>query len=337
MQKYSLNMAMAAALVGVVALAQVGAIDLYVQSVLMFMAINVIMASSLNLVNGFMGEFSCGHGGFMCVGAYVGSVLSMMLFTDSQLYGAALLPPQWAVALFPLVLLGGGAAAALAGVIVAVPSFKTRGDYLAIITLAVNYIVISAVHNLDIVGGPRGLTGMRPTIMAMGQVVDLPWMMIWVLVGATGCLFIIRRYVNSTYGKGVIAISQDEIAAEIMSVNTNRLKLITFMVSSGLAGVAGALYAHVVGYLNPGAFDILKSTEAMVMVYLGGMGSLSGSVIAAVLFTLLLEVLRPLQIYKWVIVPLILILLMQFRPEGLMGDKELSDIFPRLRKYFTFK
>jgi len=337
MQKYSLNMAMAAALVGVVALAQVGAIDLYVQSVLMFMAINVIMASSLNLVNGFMGEFSCGHGGFMCVGAYVGSVLSMMLFTDSQLYGAALLPPQWAVALFPLVLLGGGAAAALAGVIVAVPSFKTRGDYLAIITLAVNYIVISAVQNIDIVGGPRGLTGMRPTIMAMDQVVDLPWMMIWVLVGATGCLFIIRRYVNSTYGKGVIAISQDEIAAEIMSVNTNRLKLITFMVSSGLAGVAGALYAHVVGYLNPGAFDILKSTEAMVMVYLGGMGSLSGSVIAAVLFTLLLEVLRPLQIYKWVIVPLILILLMQFRPEGLMGDKELSDIFPRLRKYFTFK
>jgi ABC-type branched-chain amino acid transport system, permease component len=93
----------------------------------------------------------------------------------------------------------------------------------------------------------------------------------------------------------------------------------------------------VVGYLNPGSFDILKSTEAMVMVYLGGMGSLSGSVISAVVFTILLEALRPLQIYKWVIVPLILILLMQFRPEGIMGNKELSDLFPRMRKYFTFK
>ncbi|MES9997613.1 branched-chain amino acid ABC transporter permease [Desulfovibrio aminophilus] len=337
MQRYALNALLLVLALVIIGLSQAGAIDLYVQSVIMFMAINVIMSSSLNLVNGNMGEFSCGHGGFMCVGAYVGSLLSMLLFTNSKLFGAALLPPATAIFLFPIVLLGAGVVAALAGIIVAVPSFKTRGDYLAIITLAVNYIVISAIQNLDVIGGPRGLTGMRPAIAAMGGVVDLPWMMIWVLIGCFGSVFLIRRYISSTYGKGVNAVCQDEIAAEIMSVNTNRIKLVTFMISSGLAGVAGALYAHVVGYLNPGSFDILKSTEAMVMVYLGGMGSLSGSVISAVVFTILLEALRPLQIYKWVIVPLILILLMQFRPEGIMGNKELSDLFPRIRKYFTFK
>lgn len=337
MQRYALNVLLLVLALVIIGLSQAGAIDLYVQSVIMFMAINVVMSSSLNLVNGNMGEFSCGHGGFMCVGAYVGSLLSMLLFTNSKLFGAALLPPATAVFLFPIVLLGAGVAAALAGIIVAIPSFKTRGDYLAIITLAVNYIVISAIQNLDVIGGPRGLTGMRPAISAMAGVVDLPWMMIWVLIGCFGSVFLIRRYISSTYGKGVNAVCQDEIAAEIMSVDTNRIKLVTFMISSGLAGVAGALYAHVVGYVNPGSFDILKSTEAMVMVYLGGMGSLSGSVISAVVFTILLEALRPLQIYKWVIVPLILILLMQFRPEGIMGNKELSDLFPRMRKYFTFK
>jgi len=324
MQRYALNLLLLAAAAVIVALSQFGAIDLYVQSVIMFMAINVIMSSSLNLVNGNMGEFSCGHGGFMCVGAYVGSLASMFLFTNSKLFGAALLPSASSLVLFPLVLLAAGIAAALVGIIVAVPSFK-------------NYMVISSIQNLDVIGGPRGLTGMRPAISAMEGVVNLPWMMIWVLIGAFASVALIRRYISSTFGKGVNAVCQDEIAAEIMSVDTNRIKLVTFMLSSGLAGVAGALYAHVVGYVNPGSFDILKSTEAMVMVYLGGMGSLSGSVLSAVLFTLLLEALRPLQIYKWVIVPLILILLMQFRPEGIMGNKELPDLFPRLRKYFTFK
>ena len=114
---------------------------------------------------------------------------------------------------------------------------------------------------------------------------------------------LIQRFVSSTYGKGIIAIREDEIAAEIMSVNTRRAKMVAFMLSSGLAGVAGGLFAHILGYINPGSFTIMKSTEALVMVYLGGMGSLSGSVLSAVLFTLLLEVLRPLQVIKWVVVP----------------------------------
>jgi len=150
-------------------------------------------------------------------------------------------------------------------------------------------------------------------------------------------VWVLRRYVSSTFGKGVSAISQDEVAAEIMSVNTNKIKTISFMVSSGLAGIAGGLFAYVVGYVNPGSFNILKSTEALVMVYLGGMGSLSGSILSAVLFTILLEALRPLQIIKWIVIPLLLVVLMQFRPEGIMGNKELGDIFPWLKKFYRFK
>jgi branched-chain amino acid transport system permease protein len=145
------------------------------------------------------------------------------------------------------------------------------------------------------------------------------------------------RFVNSTYGKGIMAIRDDEIAAEIMSVNTQRMKLTAFMLSSGLAGVAGGLFAHILGYINPGSFTIMKSTEVMVMVYLGGMGSLTGSVLSAVSFTILMELLRPLQVWKWVLIPLVLIILMMFRPEGIMGHRELTDIFPKLRRFFPKK
>jgi branched-chain amino acid transport system permease protein len=140
--------------------------------------------------------------------------------------------------------------------------------------------------------------------------------------------------VNSTFGRGLLAIRDDEIAAEIMGINTRRMKVAAFMLSSGLAGVAGGLFAHVLGYVNPGSFTIMKSTEIMVMVYLGGMGSLSGSVLSAIGFTVLLEFLRPLQVFKWVLIPFLLIVLMLFRSEGLMGNRELTDLFPWLRRWF---
>ncbi len=312
-------------------------VSLYILSVLMFMGINVILSTSLNLVNGYMGEFSCGHAGFMCVGAYVSSVLGVALFTQDKVFGEPLLDPSLALWAFPLIVLAGGVAAALAGLLVAIPSYKTRGDYLAIITLAANYIIISAIQNMDTIGGSRGFMGMKGVVTAMEDAVYLPWMVIWVFVFTVFTVWVLRRYVSSTFGKGVSAICQDEVAAEIMSVNTNKIKTISFMVSSGLAGIGGALFAYVIGYVNPGSFNILKSTEVLVMVYLGGMGSLSGSVLSAVLFTVLLELLRPLQIIKWIVIPLLLIVLMQFRPEGIMGNKELGDIFPWLKRFYRFK
>lgn len=306
----------------------------YLQLTILFIGINVILSSSLNLINGYMGEFSVGHAGFMAVGAYLASILNVWLFTNSSTFGPAVLSPSAAVYLFPLTLLAGGIGAALVGLLVAIPSFRTRGDYLAIITLAVNYIVKSSIENMQVIGGARGFMGMSNVVNGMKEAVDLPWMMIWMLVAVGSTLWILYRFVNSTYGKGIVAIRDDEIAAEIMSVNTRHMKIVAFMLSSGMAGIAGGLFAHILGYINPGTFTIMKSTEVLVMVYLGGMGSLSGSVLSAIVLTVILELFRPLQVVKWVVVPLLLILLMLFRPEGLLGHRELTDVFPALRRIF---
>ncbi len=337
LQRYSVQLLLVACGGLITYLAYEEAIGLYVLTVMMFMGVNIILSTSLNLVNGNMGEFSCGHAGFMCVGAYVSSILGVLLFSKDKVFGAPLLDPGLAVYLFPFVIIIGGVAAAFAGLLVALPSYKTRGDYLAIITIAANYIIISGIENMGTIGGSRGFMGMKKVVNAMGDTLDLPWMVIWVFIFTVFTIWILRRYNSSTFGKGVSAICQDEVAAEIMSVNTNKIKTITFMLSSGLAGVAGGLFAYIIGYVNPGSFNILKSTEVLVMVYLGGMASLSGAVMSAIFFTILLELLRPLGILKWVIIPLVLIIVMQFRPEGIMGNREISDIFPRLKRFYRFK
>ncbi|MBF0467437.1 MAG: branched-chain amino acid ABC transporter permease [Desulfamplus sp.] len=358
MKKFSVPALLAIIAAGTVIAAHFELIDLYVQTVIMFIGVNIILSSSFNIINGYMGEFACGHAGFMAVGAYVTSVLNIMFFTSSKSFGDPILSPELALWFFPVTMILGGIAAAFTGLLVAIPSFKTRDDYLAIITLAANFILVSLFINMDSVGGSRGLMGMKQIVFAMEDVAFIPWMLIWTFLFTFSTVFIIRRFVSSTYGKGIIAIHQDEIAAEIMSVNTNKMKLVAFMLSSGLAGIAGGLFAHILGYINPNSFNILKSTECLVMVYLGGMGSLSGSVIAAIIFTLLIEGLRfiipamdtlihfiPLvpdtfhlsQVLKWVIIPLILVILMQFRPEGIMGNRELSDFFPKLKRYYEFK
>jgi branched-chain amino acid transport system permease protein len=358
MQRRALNILMLIGAAGLVLAAHADLLDNYVLTVLMFMGINIIFASGLNLVNGYMGEFSCGHAGFMCVGAYTGSLLSAALFAGGKLFGAPMLPPELAPLFFPLILLASGLCAALFGLIVALPSFHTRGDYLAIITIAANYIIISVIENIDAIGGPRGFSGMKKAVNAMSDFVELPWMLIWTLAGVAVCVTVIYRLMTSTYGKGVSAVCQNEVAAEIMGVDTNRVKIMAFMVSSGLGGLAGALYAHVYGYVNAQSFNLLKSTEGLVMVYLGGMGSISGVLMAAVVFTLLIEALRFVipwlndglhalsilpadyelsQIWKWVIIPLTLILLMQYRPEGFLGNRELIHLFPRLKRWITLR
>lgn len=356
MQKYSLNMLLVVFAVGLLFAAHFRIIDGYIQIVVMTIGINIMMSTSLNLVNGNMGEFTCGHAAFMCVGAYISSILSVFCFGTK--FGDPLLPAASVVIVFPIIVLIGGAFAAVSSLLVSVPSFKTRDDYLAIISIAVNYMIISGLENIDFLGGSRGFQGMKDTVWAMVDIFDGPWMLFWIINFTIFTVWVIRRFISSTYGKGVNAICQDEVAAEIMSINTNKIKIINFMVAAGLAGCAGGLYAHIIGYVNPQSFNILKSTEAMVMVYLGGMGSLSGAVIAAIIFTGLLEVLRSQAIIdgllspvtfifpewepsagviKWVMIPLMLVIVMQFRPEGIMGNRELGDVFPKLKKFYRFK
>jgi len=296
----------AAGLVLSFSVAQFELLDPYVQLILMYVGINIILATSLNLINGYMGEFSVGHAGFMAVGAYTASVLTVSVFPG----GATFL-------LFPAAVLAGGLVSALVGLVVAVPSFKTRGDYLAIVTLAFNMIIKSLIENMESAGGPRGFLGME-------KLTTLPWVFFWTVLS----VWIIRNLVYSNFGRGVLSIREDEIASDLMSVNTRHVKLIAFVVSSFFAGVAGALFAHLLQYINPRMFDILKSTDILIMVYLGGIGSIAGSIIGATIFTLLLEILRPLGLWRMVLMPLLLVILMIFRPRGIMGLREFRWFVP---------
>jgi len=289
-------------------------IDLYVQLILVYVGINIILTISLNLINGYMGEFSIGHAGFMAIGAYIASLLTVNIF-----------PPSAINFLFPVAVLAGGLGAALIGLLVAVPSFKTRGDYLAIVTLAFGMIVKSGIENIEAIGGPRGFLGME-------KITTLPWVFFWTVLS----VWIIRNLVYSNFGRGVLSIREDEIASDLMSVNTRQVKVIVFVVSSFFAGIAGGLFAHALQYINPRMFDILKSTDILIMVYLGGIASIAGSIIGAVIYTILLEVLRPLGIWRMVFMPLMLVLLMIYRPRGIMGLRE-ARLFVPLRDLLAVK
>ena len=270
--------------------------------------IAIMITLSLNVVNGYMGEFSCSHPGFMALGAYAASVFTVSLFVNDNLFGAAILPAALGPFLFPIGLIFGGIMAAVGAVLVAVPSFRTRGDYLAIISLAFMFIVKSLIENLEVVGGPRGLS-------SQPNWANLPTVFVWTVL----CVWTVNNFVNSTMGKALNAVRDDEIAAEAMTVNTQRTKFVAFLVAAFWAGVAGGLFAHVLRYVNPGTFGIQKLAEVLAMVYFGGLNSVLGSIVGAVGFNLLSEALRPLEIFKWIIIPLLLILTMIFRPTGLIA------------------
>jgi branched-chain amino acid transport system permease protein len=289
----------------------------YHQLIVMYVGINIILTASLNLINGYMGEFSVGHAGFMAVGAYTASLLTVRVFPLAlKAQGVTDMMPylQWS---FPLAILAGGLVAALFGLIVAIPSFKTRGDYLALVTLAFLMIVKSVIENIDAIGGPRGFLGMK-------KLTTLPWTFFWVVV----TIWVIRNFVYSNFGRGVLAVREDEIASDLMSVNTRRVKFLAFTISSFFAGVAGGLFAHLLQFINPRVFDIIKSTDILIMVYLGGIASLGGSILGATIYTVLLEVLRPLGIWRMVIMPLALVLVMIFWPRGIMGLRECRWFIP---------
>jgi branched-chain amino acid transport system permease protein len=285
--------------------------SLYRADVLRFTLIAVLLTLSLNLINGYMGEFSCSHPGFMALGAYASSVFTVGLFADDRLFGTALLPHWLGPFFFPIALFIGGAVAAIGALAVAIPSFRTRGDYLAIISLALMFIVKSLIENLEIVGGPRGLGDQpgwanRPAVFAT------------VVLG----IWIINNFVRSTLGKALNAVRDNEMAADAMTVNTRQTKITAFLFGAFWAGVAGGLYAHVLRYVNPGSFGIQRLAEVLAMVYFGGLNSVYGSIVGACSISLLGEMLRPLELFKWIIIPLMLILVMIFRPTGLIAFKE---------------
>lgn len=285
-----------------------GSIDDYFLDILLNVGINVTLAVSLNLVNGHTGQFSLGHAGFMAVGAYGASIVTLELGEQLlQIFGGGAI----ATALtFLIALLVGGGCAALSGWLVGMPSLRLRGDYLAIVTLGFNEIIRVVLTNTSgdgPFGGALGLKGIPPLTSFF-----------WVYGVAAITIYVVGAMVNSTYGRGFLAVRDDEIAAEAMGVNTVRYKVIAFVLGAFFAGLAGGLYAHLRTTISPEGFNFLKSVDVVVMVILGGMGSTPGVVAAAVLLTFLNEKLRDFEQYRMIVFALILIVMMIVRPQGLV-------------------
>lgn len=280
-------------------------LDPYFLRVAINVGINIILAVSLNLVNGYTGQFSLGHAGFMCIGAYTSAVITM--FAGPKIFGQILPPGQLnTVLLFLGAILISGVVAAICGLVVGAPSLRLKGDYLAIVTLGFGEIIRIIFLNVAAVGGARGMPGI-PTYTNF----------FWTYAFAFITIYVVLAVVHSSYGRGFLAVHDDEIAAEAMGINTTRYKIIAFSLSAFFAGIAGALYAHYKTFISPNGFDFMRSIEIVVMVILGGMGNTIGVIAAAILLTVLPEVLRPVQDYRMVLYSFLLIVLMLTRPQGL--------------------
>lgn len=282
-----------------------GVLNPYLLDVLIGIGINIILAVSLNLVNGHTGQFSLGHAGFMAVGAYLSA--SVTIFLGPRLLG----PDAGAFAtsgLFLGALVAGGLCAAFAGLLVGIPSLRLRGDYLALVTLGFGEIIRVIFQNVNAVGGALGLHGI-PSYTSIA----------WVLIFVAITIFTITNLVNSTYGRGFLATHDDEIASEAVGLDTTRYKIVAFVIGAFFAGIAGGLYGHFKMSISPTGFDFTRSIEVVVMVILGGMGNTIGVILAAILLTLLPEVLRPIAEYRMIIYALLLIVLMIMRPQGLFN------------------
>lgn len=310
------------------------------KDIIVYSGISIILAVSLNLVNGFTGQFSMGHAGFMAVGAYTTAAIFMAIQEQ-----AGPLDVVTEMILFAGLLLLGGLVAAALGYVVGLPSLRLKGDYLAIVTLGFGEIIRVIILNMDFLGGPRGLSGIP-------QKSNFFWVYGVVII----TVFVIWRVIQSSHGRAFLAVREDEIAAESMGIDTTQAKVRAFILGAFFAGVAGGLYGHYLRYLSPAIFDFNRSFEIIIMVVLGGMGSITGSVVAAVLLTFLREELRDVQKVlaevdlssmgftgplaeqlqnvlradlRMIIFSLVLIALMLTRPKGLFGRSEIRDLMRR--------
>lgn len=290
----------------------VNIINDYLQATLVTICINIILAVSLNLITGFTGQFSLGHAGFMSIGAYTCAIITMKMPTLGG---------------FVLGVVMGAIMAAVVGFIVGLPTLRLRGDYLAIATLGMSEIIRIVFTNLDsITNGAAGLNGIP-------RFVNWTWLYIFVV----GIILLIRNFLKSSHGRACIAIREDEVAAEAMGINTTKYKVLAFIIGAFCAGIGGALYSSYFYYIKPDLFGFLKSVDILVIVVLGGLGSISGSVLAAILLVVVSTYFQSFPEIRMILYALILIIIMIFRPQGLLGSKEISlSVFNRASKFFAF-
>lgn len=275
----------------------------YYQTIFVSIGIAIVLATSLNISTGFLGQLVLGHAGFMAIGAYSAALVAIALRdaipSDLALYLVSILAA--------LVFTG------IAGAIVGAPALRLRGDYLGIMTLGFGQIVVVVLENIKITGRAFGLRNI-PRIMTFP-------LAFWTVVAVVTTIVL---FMNSRHGRAILSIREDEIASESVGINITKYKIIGFVMASAFGGVGGAIFAFQQGYMSPPAFNFVKSIEIFVMVVLGGMGSITGSVFAAAVLTFLPEQLRFIEQYRLLIYSIILILVMLFRPKGLMGTKEFS-------------
>jgi branched-chain amino acid transport system permease protein len=271
-------------------------LDSYWELYLVWIGINIILATSLNLINGFTGQFSIGHAGFMAVGAYMSAVLTVKLQMP-----------------FAAAILAGAVAAGFLGFVIGLPTLRLSGDYLAIATLGLGEIIRITILNINYVGGASGFTGIpRYTNFTIVFFVTIL------------SVYLMKNFINSSHGRACISIRENEIAAESMGINTTKYKVFAFSLGAFFAGVAGALYSHYFYVAHPSSFTFVQSFDILTMVVLGGLGSLSGSVFAAVLLTFITAALADVPELRMVIYSLTLVFLMVYRPQGLFGNKEVG-------------
>jgi branched-chain amino acid transport system permease protein len=301
-------------------------INAYYARILYLIGINITLAVSLNLINGLAGQFSIGHAGFMAVGGYSATFVTVYYGRAiASLFGSSLDDAVGAAVVMTASLLTGAAAAALAGLAVGIPSLRLRGDYLAIVTLGFSEIIRVIILNIPAVGGATGFTAAIPITNFF-----------WIFAVAILTIVIVRNIAVSTFGRVLATIRGDEIAAEAMGISTTRYKVLAFVISAALAGVAGGLSGQLFANpLNPQNLNFVRSIEIIVMIVIGGIGSISGAVFGATTLTVLPEALRRLDQQfpglRMVTYALLLILTMIFRPQGLFGRREFGWAWLRRR------
>jgi branched-chain amino acid transport system permease protein len=292
-----------------IALKEMRLVSTTVLLIMQYIGIYSILALGINIVNGYLGVFSLAHAGFMAIGAYVSAYLSKYFFMNSSM--------------FVVSILAGAIAALILGILVAIPSFKTKGDYLAIITLGFSLIVQSVLQNARFVGGSQGLNNIP-------KLTNIYWVF--------GCLlfavFFTQKFIQSKYGRSMKAIREDETASVLVSVDVRRIKTIAFAFSAFLIGISGALIGHLLGYTSPSAYGFVNIVDGLVMVYLGGMGSIVGSIFGSTAWQLIVQAFKQLGTWRWVVGGILLIFVMVFLPKGVFGNMELKDAYNAIKDKF---
>ncbi|MGI5971388.1 MAG: branched-chain amino acid ABC transporter permease [Oscillospiraceae bacterium] len=312
--RYILNTIAVCAVYGIIMLLiNGGVLNRYQANMFIPICYNIIIAVSLNFATGFLGQLPLGHAGFMAVGAYSSALFTLAVDLPS---GIEMI----------LALLIAGIVSGIFGILIGLPALRLRGDYLAIITLGFGEIIRVILLNLDFTGGAFGLSGIQ-------RLTSVTWAFFVMVVS----IFVISVIIKSRHGRAILSIRENEIAAESCGINTTYYKTMVFALSAFFAGIGGALYAHYLKILDPSNFGFMKSVEYLVMVVLGGMGSIIGSVISATVLTLLPELLRGFANYRMVIYALLLVIVMIFKPSGLMGTYDfslghsLNSVFTRIK------